>query len=45
LVTDLQSVAGVIGRIQTQGHWAIVDRTGGFIRPEFVPDDEGVDAE
>jgi hypothetical protein len=45
LVTDLQSVVGVVGRMQTRGSWAVVDRTGGFIRPEFVSDNEGVDAD
>ncbi|KAJ6516973.1 hypothetical protein DFH09DRAFT_940656, partial [Mycena vulgaris] len=37
LVTDLQSVSAVVGRIQTRGKWVIVDRTGGLIKLEFVP--------
>ncbi|KAJ6521516.1 hypothetical protein B0H19DRAFT_973959, partial [Mycena capillaripes] len=45
LVMDLQSIVAVVGRVETRGSWVIVDRTGGFIRPEFVPDDEGPEAE
>ncbi|KAJ7715405.1 hypothetical protein B0H16DRAFT_1339938, partial [Mycena metata] len=44
LVTDLQSVVAVVGRVPTRGRWLIVDRTGGFIHPEFVQH-EDVDAE
>ncbi|KAJ7707244.1 hypothetical protein B0H16DRAFT_1345302, partial [Mycena metata] len=36
LVTDLQSVVAVVGRVPTRGRWLIVDRTGGLIQPEFV---------
>ncbi|KAJ7028857.1 hypothetical protein C8F04DRAFT_883391, partial [Mycena alexandri] len=39
LVTDLQSVVAVVGRIQTRGRWALVDRTGGLIRPQFIEAD------
>ncbi|KAJ7017985.1 hypothetical protein C8F04DRAFT_1330355 [Mycena alexandri] len=39
LVTDLQSVVAVVGRIQTRGRWALVDRTGGLIRPRFIEAD------
>ncbi|KAJ7022514.1 hypothetical protein C8F04DRAFT_1194424 [Mycena alexandri] len=39
LVTDLQSVVAVVGRIQTRGKWALVDRTGGLIRPQFIEAD------
>ncbi|KAJ6564764.1 hypothetical protein B0H19DRAFT_942619, partial [Mycena capillaripes] len=45
LVMDLQSVVAVVGRVETRGSWVIVDRTGGFIRPEFVPDDEEPEVE
>ncbi|KAJ7688114.1 hypothetical protein B0H17DRAFT_1135769 [Mycena rosella] len=37
IVTDLQSVSAVIGQIKTRGKWVIIDRTGGLIKPEFVP--------
>ena len=43
IVTDLQSVVAVVGRVETRGSWKLIDRTGGLIRPEFVPDDEGAD--
>ncbi|KAJ7493912.1 hypothetical protein FB451DRAFT_1122402 [Mycena latifolia] len=40
IVTDLQSISAVIGRFETRGKWVIVDRTGGLIKPEFVPAEE-----
>ncbi|KAJ7027107.1 hypothetical protein C8F04DRAFT_965593, partial [Mycena alexandri] len=42
LVTDLQSVVAVVGRLKTRGRWSIVDRTGGLIHPQFVhvPDED-----
>ncbi|KAJ7017219.1 hypothetical protein C8F04DRAFT_979745 [Mycena alexandri] len=40
LVTDLQSVVAVVGRVKTRGKWLIVDRTGGLIHPQFVQDEE-----
>lgn len=40
IVTDLQSVMAVVGRVETRGSWKIIDRTGGLIRPEFVPDED-----
>jgi hypothetical protein len=36
IVTDLQAVSTGIGRMATWNKWVIVDRTGGYIRPEFV---------
>lgn len=41
IVVDLQCVVAVVGRVETRGSWKIVDRTGGLIRPEFVPDAQG----
>ncbi|KAJ7763978.1 hypothetical protein DFH07DRAFT_867316 [Mycena maculata] len=41
IVADIQSIMAVVGRIQSQGKWYIVDRTGGMVRPEFIPGDEG----
>ncbi|KAF7340500.1 hypothetical protein MSAN_02121400 [Mycena sanguinolenta] len=41
IVTDLQAVVAVVGRMESQGKWFLVDRTGGLIRPEFnTPDDD-----
>lgn len=37
IVTDIQSITSVVGRIQTRGKRYIIDRTGGMIRPEFIP--------
>ncbi|KAJ6451862.1 hypothetical protein C8R47DRAFT_998294, partial [Mycena vitilis] len=46
LVLDLQSVVAVVGRLETRGKWYLVDRTGGMVRPEFVPfEKEGDDEE
>jgi hypothetical protein len=40
IVTDLQAIVAVVGRVETRGRWYLVDRTGGLIRPEFLQDDE-----
>ncbi|KAJ7841472.1 hypothetical protein B0H14DRAFT_2360117 [Mycena olivaceomarginata] len=40
IVTDLQAVSAGIGRMATRNKWVIVDRTGGYIRPEFVEAEE-----
>ncbi|KAJ7205403.1 hypothetical protein GGX14DRAFT_367909 [Mycena pura] len=37
LILDLQSVVAVVGRLKRGDRWYIVDRTGGLIKPEFVP--------
>lgn len=39
IVTDLQAVVAVVGKIETRGKWYIIDRTGGLIRPEFIPEE------
>lgn len=48
VVLDLQTVMAVVGRLQSRGKWFLIDRTGGMVRPEFVPSDvveEDVDSE
>jgi hypothetical protein len=40
IVTDLQAVVAVVGKMETRGRWYIIDRTGGLIRPEFVREDD-----
>ncbi|KAF7372603.1 hypothetical protein MVEN_00123200 [Mycena venus] len=40
---DLQSVMAVVGRVHSQRKWFLIDRTGGMVRPEFVP--SGVEEE
>jgi hypothetical protein len=40
IVTDLQAVSAGIGRMATHNKWVIVDRTSGYIRPEFVEAEE-----
>ena len=40
IVTDIGTVSAVVGRIKTRGRWTIVDRTGGLVKPEFVPSAE-----
>lgn len=44
-VTDIQTVSAVVGRIKSRGKWTIVDRTGGLIKPEFVPSVDDVEQE
>jgi hypothetical protein len=37
IVTDLRNVRGVVGRVESQGQWGIIDRnTAAFIHPTFV---------
>ncbi|KAJ7077174.1 hypothetical protein B0H15DRAFT_789874 [Mycena belliarum] len=43
IVTDLQSIVAVVGRVESRGLWTVIDRTGGLIHPEFVSDDEGLE--
>ncbi|KAJ7829935.1 hypothetical protein B0H14DRAFT_3716279, partial [Mycena olivaceomarginata] len=43
IVADIQSIMAVVGRIQSGGKWYIIDRTGGMMRPEFIPSDETED--
>ena len=41
IVTDLQAVQCVIGRVQRQKTWGIIDRSMDEARPEFVSSVEG----
>ncbi|KAJ7457314.1 hypothetical protein FB451DRAFT_1142567 [Mycena latifolia] len=43
IVTDVQTVSAVVGRIRTREQWTIVDRSGGLVKPEFVPSAELID--
>ncbi len=36
IVTDLQAVQYVVGRIKSRGSWRIIDRSGSFARTEFM---------
>ncbi|KAJ7652366.1 hypothetical protein DFH06DRAFT_1418733 [Mycena polygramma] len=45
IVADVQAVSAVVGRMKTRGKWAIVDRTGGLIKPEFVTSVEALEEE
>jgi hypothetical protein len=37
IVTDLQAVQCVVGRVRTRNRWGIVDRSGDYSRTEFIP--------
>ena len=37
IVTDLQAVECVVGRVQTRNAWGIIDRSGDSSRTEFIP--------
>ena len=46
IVTDLQAVQCVVGRVQNRGRWGIIDRSGNSARTEFMStgdDDESED--
>jgi hypothetical protein len=45
VVVDIQSIMAVVGRIQTRGKWHLIDRTGGMVRPEFIPSEMEEDEE
>jgi len=36
VVTDLQAVQCVIGRVESRGRWGIIDRSGSLARTEFI---------
>ncbi|KAF7293325.1 hypothetical protein HMN09_01212000 [Mycena chlorophos] len=36
VVVEMTGVVALAGRFKTQGHWVILDRTNGAVRPEFV---------
>lgn len=40
IITDIQTISAVVGRIKTRGKWTITDRSGGLIKPEFVASQE-----
>ena len=37
IVTDLQAVECVVGRVLTRNGWGIIDRSGDSSRTEFIP--------
>lgn len=37
IVTDLQAVECVVGRVLTRNRWGIIDRSGDSSRTEFIP--------
>jgi hypothetical protein len=37
IVTDLQAVECVVGRVKTRNRWGIVDRSSDSSRTEFIP--------
>jgi hypothetical protein len=37
IVTDLQAVECVVGRVLTRNEWGIIDRSGDSTRTEFIP--------
>lgn len=39
VIIDLAAISCVVGRVQTQKKWYIVDRSGGLVRTTFVSDD------
>lgn len=45
IVTDIQTIIAVVGRIKTRGRWTIIDRSQGLVKPEFVSSAETRDQE
>jgi len=40
IIIDLRTIVAVVGRVETRGRWAIIDRTGGLVKPTFLEDEE-----
>ena len=36
IITDLQNVKAVVGRVETWRHWGIVDHSMGITKPAFT---------
>ena len=36
IITDLQNVKAVVGRVETRRRWGIVDRSMGITKPAFI---------
>ena len=37
VVTDLQTISAVVGRVRTRNQWGIVDRSEDSSQTEFIP--------
>ena len=42
IVTDLQAVECVVGRVFTRNRWGIIDRSGNSSRTEFITSDSDI---
>lgn len=38
IITDLQAISSVVGRVQTRKWWGIIDRSGDYSRTIFIDD-------
>ena len=36
IITDIQTISCVVGRVKTRGKWGIIDRSGGLVKTEFI---------
>jgi hypothetical protein len=36
IITDIQTISCVVGRVLTRGKWGIIDRSGGLVKTEFI---------
>jgi len=45
IVTDIQNVKAVVGRVKTRGKWGIVDRTAGIASTVFYDADSDLDSD
>jgi hypothetical protein len=36
IITDIQTINCVVGRVKTRGKWGIIDRSGGLVKTEFI---------
>lgn len=45
IIIDIRTIVAVVGRVETRGRWAIIDRTGGLVKPTFLEDGEEIPEE
>ena len=43
IVTDLQTISGVVGRAKKRGMWGIIDRSNSMVHPVFVEEGINID--
>jgi hypothetical protein len=40
VITDIQAISSVVGRVLSDGRWGIIDRSNDYARTEFIPQND-----